>query len=157
MGTPFFCLVLTLYALTTIAQYTSTWWISQWSAQTYGDDVWFYVTINVGISAVACVLTLMRLLSLYSASLRASRVIHNKALCGVLGAAMSFFDITPTGRLLNRFSKDLQVVDMQISTAGAQVLAMPPPSTPLTLSDSQRANPPHTLIASPDYPLPPYR
>ena len=126
MGTPFFCLVLTLYALTTIAQYTSTWWISQWSAQTYGDDVWFYITINVGISAVACVLTLMRLLSLYSASLRASRVIHNKALRGVLGAAMSFFDITPTGRLLNRFSKDLQVVDMQISTAGAQVLAMPP-------------------------------
>ena len=132
MGTPFFCLVLTLYALTTTAQYTSTWWISQWSAQTYGDDVWFYVSINVGISAVACVFTLLRLLALYSASLRASRVMHNQALRGVLGAAMSFFDVTPTGRLLNRFSKDLQVVDMQISTAGAQVLAMPlhPPLRP---------------------------
>ena len=134
IGMPVFSLLLGLYAVQTIAQYTSTWWVSQWSANAYGDDnVWFYVAINLGISAVASVLTLMRLLCVYGASLRASRVLHTQALRGVLGAAMSFFDTTPTGRLLNRFSKDLQVVDMQLSTAGAQVLARAPSINPLDL------------------------
>lgn len=32
----------------------------------------------------------------------------------VLGAPMSFFDTTPSGRVLNRFSKDLDEVDVRV-------------------------------------------
>ena len=32
---------------------------------------------------------------------------HDKMLRGVLRSQMSFFDSTPTGRIMNRFSKDL--------------------------------------------------
>lgn len=43
--------------------------------------------------------------------LRAARDLHNKLLNNVLRLPMAFFDTTPLGRILNRFSKDVDVVD----------------------------------------------
>ena len=65
---------------------------------------------------------LVRSGTVFAASVRASRVLHTGTLAAVLGAPMAFFDTTPTGRLLNRFSKDLQVVDMQLAGTLGQVL-----------------------------------
>lgn len=42
---------------------------------------------------------------------RASRVMFKKAMYRVLRAPMSFFDTTPLGRITNRFSKDVDVMD----------------------------------------------
>ncbi|KAJ3197071.1 hypothetical protein HK101_006256 [Irineochytrium annulatum] len=47
-------------------------------------------------------------------SLLASRRIHDNLLRTVLGAPMRFFEITPIGRILNRFSKDLSAVDSDV-------------------------------------------
>ena len=53
--------------------------------------------------------TFCRLLLFVLAGLRASRSIFEKLLDVVLEAPMSFFDTTPVGRIINRFSKDLYV------------------------------------------------
>ena len=45
------------------------------------------------------------------ANVRASRELHAKVLLNVLKAPMSFFDTTPSGRILNRFSRDVETVD----------------------------------------------
>lgn len=45
------------------------------------------------------------------ASLRAARTLHIRLIGDVLRLPMVFFDTTPTGRLLNRFSKDVDVLD----------------------------------------------
>ena len=41
----------------------------------------------------------------------ASGALHDKLLKNVLRCPMSFFDITPLGRVLNRFSLDTYVID----------------------------------------------
>src|SRR6218665_346920 len=40
--------------------------------------------------------------------------IHSKLISNVLHCALSFFDRIPLGRIVNRFSKDLDVVDTQL-------------------------------------------
>ncbi|KAK7918825.1 hypothetical protein WMY93_010109 [Mugilogobius chulae] len=46
--------------------------------------------------------------------LRAAKITHHNLLCGVLRAPQVFFESTPSGRLLNRFSKDVDAIDSQI-------------------------------------------
>ncbi|CAG5911647.1 unnamed protein product [Menidia menidia] len=46
--------------------------------------------------------------------LRAAKLTHHNMLQGVLRAPQAFFESTPTGRLLNRFSKDVDAIDSQI-------------------------------------------
>jgi len=45
------------------------------------------------------------------AGIYASRLIHNRLLVNILRLPMSFFDTTPSGRILNRFSKDIYTID----------------------------------------------
>ncbi|NWR71077.1 MRP2 protein, partial [Centropus unirufus] len=44
-------------------------------------------------------------------AVRASRVMHRLLLSNILRVPMSFFDTTPTGRIVNRFAKDIFTID----------------------------------------------
>lgn len=44
----------------------------------------------------------------------ASTRLHNRMLARVLRAPMAFFDTTPLGRIVNRFSKDVLTIDEKI-------------------------------------------
>lgn len=50
-------------------------------------------------------------LNLNLGNVRAGRILHSRFLRNILASPMSFFDMTPTGRILNRFGKDIDVVD----------------------------------------------
>ncbi|KAM6330191.1 ATP-binding cassette sub-family C member 2 [Podargus strigoides] len=47
-------------------------------------------------------------------AVRASRVMHQQLLSNILRVPMSFFDTTPTGRIVNRFAKDIFTIDETI-------------------------------------------
>lgn len=48
-------------------------------------------------------------------SIRSSRLLHDSMLHAVMRAPLSFFELTPTGRILNLFSRDTYVVDQIIA------------------------------------------
>jgi len=63
---------------------------------------------------VAAVSVLALALAIAFGSMVASRNLHTGLLSRVLRCPMSFFDTTPLGRIVNRFSKDIDIVDTNI-------------------------------------------
>ena len=45
---------------------------------------------------------------------RASRILHSHFLVNILQCPMVFFESTPTGRIVNRFSKDIDAIDTRV-------------------------------------------
>lgn len=57
-------------------------------------------------------------------SLRTSARIHSKMLNGILQTPLRFFDTNPSGRILNKFSKDLLAMDVQLPKLMLDALQM---------------------------------
>lgn len=71
----------------------------------------FYLSVYGGIAAANSVFTALRALLFAFGTVRAATVIHRRLLQRVLRATVTFFDSTPVGRIINRFSSDLYCVD----------------------------------------------
>ncbi|KAM6128193.1 ATP-binding cassette sub-family C member 10 isoform 2-T2 [Pterocles gutturalis] len=74
-------------------------------------DVNFYLTVYGSIAGANSLFTVLRAFLFAYGTIHAAVVIHNRLLQRVLKATVTFFDTTPTGRILNRFSSDLYSVD----------------------------------------------
>ncbi|KAJ2500948.1 hypothetical protein GGH96_002362 [Coemansia sp. RSA 1972] len=75
-------------------------------------SVFYYLFIYGGLGLLGASMSSLQSLLLWTrCSIRASTKIHQNMLISVLRSPMSFFDVTPLGRILNRFSSDLQRCD----------------------------------------------
>ena len=61
--------------------------------------------------SIAAVFILIYSINMAVCTVRASRVMHFKMLKNILRSPMAFFETTPTGRILNRFSRDVETID----------------------------------------------
>lgn len=69
------------------------------------------VYIFSGITIATVIITLCRSFLFFNVAMKASRNLHNSMFSGVTRATMYFFNTNPSGRILNRFSKDMGQVD----------------------------------------------
>ncbi|XP_004473154.1 ATP-binding cassette sub-family C member 10 isoform X1 [Dasypus novemcinctus] len=74
-------------------------------------DIRFYLTVYASIAGVNSLCTLLRAVLFAAGTLRAAGTLHRRLLHRVLMAPVTFFDSTPTGRVLNRFSSDMACAD----------------------------------------------
>ncbi|KAI5803779.1 hypothetical protein EDC01DRAFT_775254 [Geopyxis carbonaria] len=74
----------------------------------------YWVGIYVAVSLVACLTGTARYAYIFTRSLRASRVLFDAMLAVVLRAPLRWLDTVPTGRILNRFSKDFETIDDKV-------------------------------------------
>ncbi|XP_065162760.1 probable multidrug resistance-associated protein lethal(2)03659 [Atheta coriaria] len=72
-----------------------------------------YMNINIytGLIVATVILTTVRSLFFYKVCMNASKSLHNQMFSNILQATMRFFDTNPSGRILNRFSKDIGAID----------------------------------------------
>ena len=70
-----------------------------------------YLGIYALFSVGQIISVLVASFTLAIAGVSASRSLHSSMLKNILRSPMSFFDTTPLGRVLNRFSKDIYLID----------------------------------------------
>lgn len=95
-------------------------WLSVWSGDEEAaadmDKQGFYLAVFGGLGLVQSVAILVAIVALTLGSLRASERLHQSMLDHVLRSTSAFFDTTPTGRIINRFSKDIDEIDLMLPT-----------------------------------------
>ena len=70
-----------------------------------------FFTIYVGLAVANSIFTLLRAFTFAYGGIAAARELHRSLLKSLLKSSISFFDQTPSGRILNRFSSDTWSVD----------------------------------------------
>lgn len=93
------------------------YWLATWAGSdetAKGESYWIWVyAIFVGSILL---ISIIRAQVFFRSSLRASTSLHQAAIESVVRAPLSFFHTNPSGRVLNRFSKDLGLTDEQLPT-----------------------------------------
>ncbi|KXJ93430.1 ABC transporter type 1, transmembrane domain-containing protein [Microdochium bolleyi] len=83
----------------------------------------YYLTVLAAIGIAGALLALARDLWLFFGSLTASRSIHSKLMAAISRAKFRFFDVTPLGQIMNRFSKDLEAIDQEVAPVAIGVMS----------------------------------
>lgn len=99
----------------------SNWWLSYWLGQGNGtdsqgdisqnNDLHFYQLIYGVVVIIMIVLAIIKCFFYTGVTLHAACKFHDTMFKKIINSPMSFFDTTPTGRILNRFAKDQEEVD----------------------------------------------
>ncbi len=99
------------YTLGQVFSAVSSVWLAKWSDDHDSDKVDLYLGVYglLGVGQMVCAVAAS--ICLFLAALGGAERMHGQTLKTVLRAPMSFFDTTPQGRLLNRFGKDVDVLD----------------------------------------------
>ena len=99
------------------ANITTSLWLSYWTSNRWNLPTSTYIGVYAALGAVQAFLMFLFsvLLSIYGT--RSSRVMLRQAVTRALRAPMSFFDTTPLGRITNRFSRDVDVMDNNLTDA----------------------------------------
>ncbi|KAL7795315.1 multidrug resistance-associated protein [Trichoderma ceciliae] len=85
-------------------------------------NVVYYLSGLAVIGAFGAMAALIRDVWIFFGSLTASKRIHDRLITSVTRAKFKFFDVTPLGQLMNRFSKDLEAVDQDIAPTAIGVM-----------------------------------
>lgn len=85
--------------------------------------MFFYLAIYIAISLFASIVGTARLFVVTLASLASSRVLFRSLVSAVLRAPLPWSDTVPLGRILNRFTSDLYMVDLRLNYDLANFIA----------------------------------
>lgn len=114
------CMTVLFYILSQACTVGSNVWLTAWSSESAlqnetGQDpavrdkyLGVYGALGIGQAIFICLGSVL----IAGATVAASKVMHKRLLDNVMHSPMMFFDMTPIGRIVNRFSKDLDTIDV---------------------------------------------
>ncbi|XP_035525425.1 multidrug resistance-associated protein 5 [Morone saxatilis] len=130
-----------LFLSTTGSIAFSNWWLSYWIRQGSGNTslilvnetmasnsmrlnphIQYYSTVYIMSMGAALLLKTMRGLVFVKCTVKAASALHDKLFRRLLLSPMHFFDTTPLGRILTRFSRDMDEVDVRLTMQAEMLL-----------------------------------
>jgi ATP-binding cassette subfamily C (CFTR/MRP) protein 1 len=124
-----------VFLLANVFSIASNYWLSYWSNKSSGNNSqhgnvsnnnataehetaekkkYYYYLVFVLIGVAQCVFTLASDFAYLVMYYFATKMLHNKLLHSMLRSTMEFFESTPSGRIINRFSKDVEATERGI-------------------------------------------
>ncbi|MFY1671394.1 ATP-binding cassette domain-containing protein [Plantactinospora sp. WMMB334] len=88
-------------------------WLGRWTERPE-ENTLFYAGVYAAIGLTALVLDRNLFSFAFSRGVTAGMTLHDGMLRRVLRAPLTFFDRTPSGRILTRFSADMETVDLEL-------------------------------------------
>lgn len=95
----------------------NSYWLIWWQKNHFDKSIGFYMGIYAMLGIVVTILTFVMGCAMGFLSYYACKRLHHEAIQRVVYAPMAWLDVTPIGRIMNRFSKDVDVVDNQLADA----------------------------------------
>ncbi|KAJ6788704.1 hypothetical protein PWT90_02426 [Aphanocladium album] len=111
---PFVVLVL---ILSQGANIVTSLWLSWWTSNKFGYSDGTYIGVYAALGVAQAFLMFLFSVLLTVLGTNASKSMLKDAVTRVLRAPMAFFDTTPLGRITNRFSRDVDVMDNNLTDA----------------------------------------
>ncbi|CAI5454862.1 unnamed protein product [Caenorhabditis angaria] len=128
------CLVVG-FIINVVANIFSTFWLARWLKKGHDEDIvningteqirslksmaenenlTFYTVVYAISLVILTISGLFKACVFVKVSLDAASKLHNSMFNALLRGSIAFFDSTPTGRILNRFSKDMDEIDVKL-------------------------------------------
>jgi ATP-binding cassette subfamily C (CFTR/MRP) protein 1 len=104
-------LLLTGYTVEQGAKTFTDYWLILWTKDQFGLPLGQYIGLYAAIAAGYGAITYMRSVSFAFGAVRAAVNLHAQLLTKVMRLPMAFFDTNPSGRVINRFSRDTEILD----------------------------------------------
>ncbi|KAJ6142209.1 hypothetical protein N7497_011308 [Penicillium chrysogenum] len=110
------------------SQLVGNFWLKRWTEwnETNGSNaqvgkfIGVYLALGLGSSLLVIVQSLIQWIF---CSIEASRKLHERMAFAIFRSPMSFFETTPSGRILNRFSSDIHRVDEVLARTFSMLFA----------------------------------
>ncbi|XP_044268142.1 probable multidrug resistance-associated protein lethal(2)03659 isoform X2 [Tribolium madens] len=111
------CLLFLLFLAAQIAASGADYFVAFWvnlkqSTSPYSDDICLQIYLSFILATV--IFSITRSLAFFRLCIKASIKLHNCMFANVVKAPMTFFETNSSGEILNRFSKDIGMVDETI-------------------------------------------
>ncbi|KAI9809799.1 MAG: hypothetical protein M1825_000232 [Sarcosagium campestre] len=110
-------LVIFLLVLSQCANIATSLWLSYWTSDKFQLSMGTYIGIYAALGVIQALLMFAFAVTLSILGTKSSKTMLKRAVSRVLRAPMSFFDTTPLGRITNRFSKDVDIMDNNLTDA----------------------------------------
>jgi ABC-type multidrug transport system fused ATPase/permease subunit len=109
-------ITLSLVVITVGLSIASNYWLMYWSENNIKNgsnkNIFKYVGIYALLGIGSGFFTLIRAMCMWTlCSIRASKKLHYEMAKAVINSPLQFFETTPLGRIINRFSQDMNKVD----------------------------------------------
>jgi ABC-type multidrug transport system fused ATPase/permease subunit len=95
----------------------TSFWLVYWQERRWGLANGVYMGIYAGLGIGSAVAMFFQGFINALMNYFASKTLHSNAIKRVMFAPQAFFDTTPLGRIMNRFSKDIDTIDNTLSDA----------------------------------------
>ncbi|KAF0492846.1 ABC transporter [Gigaspora margarita] len=108
-------IIVFLLVIIQVANIGNNLWLSFWSSNMFDFSIEFYIGVYCALGVIQGIFSTLCSVAISFISVKAAKRLHNNAIKRVLRAPISFFDATPLGRIINRFSQDVNTCDSLLS------------------------------------------